>query len=659
MNVKNFNVYVKKDNKKIISDMNLNIKKDEMLTILGPSGSGKTTLLDFMTSSFPDTLVHEGEFEIFGLIKIMKYVSQEEKLHGFFTVRKYLQFFFRLNYGNEPTEEVENEVVESLAEACGLGVCIDTIVGDMFFKGLSGGQKRRLSIALEIISKPDIIIIDEPTSGLDSYSSLKLMELFRDLSKWGVCVVCTIHQPSSEIWAILDKVLFMAKGKTCYLGEASKASKFFEYLNKPVPKGYNAADHILTQINNDFDPDLDLDSLNKSFLEWKDNQSKSSSTKKIENTSIIQNQTQKFVDNTEINKINDQTLNLIENNQGEISGKKSLDVTSNINNKNQMINNYTSNVVLVEDDKNKFIKKSFEIQMLNNIKDRANSLSKFFSILKRSFLNLIKNPGIFGVRIFMYIMLCIMIGILYINLGDKKTDADIGSRSGMLFYCDAFLVFMSIAVLPFYIQDREIVSKEINNGLYRPFHYLISQLLIAFLGIFVISIISTILVILITGVNGFWTFFLILFISLLVAESMCKLVSLIIPYYIIAMALVSGMYGMFMLTEGFLIIKKDIPGYLIWIYYIGFHTYSFEAFMFNEFNSIETFESDQFKSGKAVLQFYSMDDTKIWKDCLVILAWWIMIEIGCHIIMIYKHMKKSYFKIKQTPNNKNIELKEV
>ena len=108
------------------------------------------------------------------------------------------------------------------------------------------------------------------------------------------------------------------------------------------------------------------------------------------------------------------------------------------------------------------------------------------------------------------------------------------------------------------------------------------------------------------------------------------------------MALVAGIYGMFMLTQGFLIVKDDIPGYLIWLYYIGFHTYSFEGFMYNEFNPIEKLNSLQWASGKEVLKFYSMDDTRIWMDCVILVAWSLFFEIGCLIVMTIKFGKKSH-----------------
>lgn len=606
MEIKDFNVFVKKDEKQIIHNMNFELKQGEMLSILGPSGSGKTTLLDYLTCNFSEALRSEGKISVPGVVK---YISQEEKLHGFYTVRQYLGFYFDLNYGFSVPNEEKYAIVEGIAESCGLTSALDTIVGDIFFKGLSGGQKRRLSIALEIVSKPDILIVDEPTSGLDSFSAFKVMELLRSLTKSGITIICTIHQPSSEIWNLLDKIMVLVKGHTCYLGSCLGAKDFFEHLEKPVPENFNVSDHILINVNNDFDPDIKPEEIASSYLSWFKGYGKEESNRKLIDEKLENN----YFKKSEFKKVSNE----------EKKEEAKIEDKENPNEEKKL------NKVNVRD-------------KLNNIHSEANCMEKFISILIRSFINIIKNPGVMIVRLVMYTMLCFMIGVLYVNLGDKVDHTDVISRISLLFFCDAFLVFMSIAVLPFYIMDREIVQKEVNNILYHPFHYLTSQFIVSVIGVAVIAIISTLFVVLIADLNGFGMFFVILFLSLAAAESLCRFVSLLVPHYIIGMALVAGVYGMFMLTQGFLIVKKDIPGYLIWLYYIGFHTYSFEGFMFNEFNPIKTLNSLQWANGNEVLKFYSMDDTRLWMDCVILVAWSIFFEILCLIVMILKFGKKTH-----------------
>lgn len=578
MKLSKLTIKTKKENKIIIDELTVEIKKGELFGILGPSGCGKTTLLDFMTGNVNSKLVYEGLLETRGCIK---YVSQEENLHGFYTVRQYLDFYITLNYGFTVSDETRQNIITKIAEDCGLISCIDVVVGDVFKKGLSGGQKRRLTIALELVSRPSVLILDEPTSGLDSCSAFRVMELLQRLTQEGITVVCTIHQPSSEIWSLIDKIMLLSRGQLCYTGDTKGAVHFFASVGQHLPKQYNPADFFITLINDDFDPTIDPKKIRSEFIRWYD-----------------------------------LPKDLVEM-------KKEAGAISNSR------------------------------QAVMGIKTKANTFTKFLAVLKRATVNLVKNPGIIGVRLAMYLMLSFMIGVMFLNLGDHTNHKDVVSRTTLLFYVNAFLVFMSIAVLPFFLMERSIIRKEVYNNLYQPFHYQLSMFLTSLLGVFTIAIFSTILVVLLAKLNGFGIFLLILFLSLVVAESLTRLVSLLVPHYIIGMALVAGLYGMNMLCEGFMILKQDIPGWFIWGHYMAFHTYAYQAFMYNEFHSISSITSGQFANGVDVLEFYSMRTTKIWKDVIILISFSIFFEICSYVVMQIKYQKKTIPARKVLPLNEN------
>lgn len=667
MYIRNLNVYAKKDNKQIITNMNFDLGLGEMLSILGPSGSGKSTLLDYLTCNYSDSLRTEGEIQIMGIVK---YISQEDQLHGFFTVRNYLGFYYDLNYGSSIPFDEKDLIINSIAESCGLTSCLDTIVGDIFFKGLSSGQKRRLSIALEIVSKPNILIIDEPTSGLDSYSALKVMELLKNLTKWGITVVCTIHQPNSQIWEILDKTIILAKGHTCYFGKAKEAKAFFEYINKTIPDNYSIPDYILKNVNSDFDSSIKPNQIAESYIKWiKENESKRAienktpwkynSNKvinkhlynKFENVYIVKNMTKTHRNQdsmiSEVKELKD-----FENN--EILTRVYLEIDKigeNINDKKNELSNNNATTTEKLADKREEIESKLDIKALSSdqirarldlIESKAHCFDKFTSVLTRSLINILKNPGIILVRLILFILLTLLIGLCYLNLGDKFEHNDIISRIGMICYCESFLIFMSISVLPFYITDINIVKKELNNMLYNPLHYIASQFVVSIIGVSLIAITSSVFIALLSKINGFGIFFLILFLSLFVAESICRFVSLLVPHYIIGIAIAAAIYGIFMLTQGFLIVKDDFPKSLLFLYYLGFHTYSFESFMYNEFSNIKSFNSNQFSDGMALLKLYSMDDTRIWVDVLILISWAVILEIGCLIVITVKFSRKNH-----------------
>ena len=212
----------------------------------------------------------------------------------------------------------------------------------------------------------------------------------------------------------------------------------------------------------------------------------------------------------------------------------------------------------------------------------------------------------------MYVMLCLMIGLMYIGLGDEYDYSAINSRTSMLFYIAAFLVFMSVAVLPFFMMERPTFLRERTNGAYGVGAWVLANFLCSLPGLALISILSTVCVVPLAGLNGFGVFFAALLCSLIAAEGFMNLIGAVSPHYIIGIALGAGVYGFFMLCEGALKVQDDIPPWFIWVHHIGFHTYSYRVFMYNEFHTIKQFDAGApFASGMELLKFYSFDTVDV------------------------------------------------
>ncbi len=147
----------------LLNPMTILFPESKVTAIMGPSGSGKTTLLNFVTGTLDNGLTAEGMVHLNGK---MGFVPQEDRLHGFYTCRSYVDHYSRLTGAKDNFANVKHSM--DLLVSLGMEVHADTIVGDIFRKGLSGGQKRRLSIALEALSSPETLFLDEPTSGEES-----------------------------------------------------------------------------------------------------------------------------------------------------------------------------------------------------------------------------------------------------------------------------------------------------------------------------------------------------------------------------------------------------------------------------------------------------------------------------------------------------------
>ena len=225
----------------------------EVLTIMGASGAGKSTLLNSLTFRHSEGLKISGSrlannllLSPASLTAISGYVQQEDLFIPSLTVREHLIFQARLRLEASLTTAERERRVEEVLGQVGLTSVAAAIIGDLKLKGISGGEKKRLSFAAELLSNPSVLFCDEPTSGLDSFMAANIMELLREFSRQGKTVVCTIHQPSSQIFTRLDSLLLLAEGRTAYLGPAVRTKQFFAGLGFPCPEDFNPADHFVS-----------------------------------------------------------------------------------------------------------------------------------------------------------------------------------------------------------------------------------------------------------------------------------------------------------------------------------------------------------------------------------------------------------------------------
>jgi len=137
--------------------------------------------------------------------------------------------------------------VEEVINELGLSKCANTKIGNpqRGIKGISGGESKRLAFANEVLTDPSLLFCDEPTSGLDSYMAQNIVEVLKSLAAKGKTVICTIHQPSSEVFAMFDRILLMAQGRTAFLGSIDAALPFFSEQGLPCPANYNPADFYI------------------------------------------------------------------------------------------------------------------------------------------------------------------------------------------------------------------------------------------------------------------------------------------------------------------------------------------------------------------------------------------------------------------------------
>lgn len=164
------------------------------------------------------------------------------------TVKECLEFAAKLKLPGTDAEKTAR--VNLLIADLKLHKCKDTKIGGPLVKGVSGGERKRTSIGVELITDPSLIFLDEPTTGLDSFTATSVMEILRNLAiDEGRTVISTIHQPNSDIYEMFDRLMLLARGKIIYLNEACHAVDYFSSIGEPCPELSNPADFFMTMMS--------------------------------------------------------------------------------------------------------------------------------------------------------------------------------------------------------------------------------------------------------------------------------------------------------------------------------------------------------------------------------------------------------------------------
>ncbi|KAG5288784.1 ABC transporter [Histoplasma capsulatum G186AR] len=279
--------------KAILENSNGHANPGEVVVLMGPSGSGKTTLLNVLAhrDSAPgaeiegEILVNGRKIDLETFRNISSYVEQEDILVGALTVEETLYFCAQLSLPSSVPKKERLERISTLLNAFGIQNQAKTLIGTPIRKGISGGQKRRVSVASQLITCPKIIFLDEPTSGLDSTASFEVMSFVQKLAKKNkIIVIASIHQPSTATFKTFDKLMILSAGRTCYFGSSSEMKPYLDKTGYPMPLQMNPAEFVLDLVNTDFASDREIAEaqLSQIFANWEKSDEASELDKEIQ-----------------------------------------------------------------------------------------------------------------------------------------------------------------------------------------------------------------------------------------------------------------------------------------------------------------------------------------------------------------------------------------
>ncbi|KAH9793698.1 Receptor-like protein 7 [Citrus sinensis] len=236
------------EEKAILKGITGMVKPGEMLAMLGPSGCGKTTLLTALggrLGRINGRITYNGKPFSNQMTRNTGFVTQEDVLSPYLTVTETMVFTALLQLPNRFTEKEKIKCAEAVMTELGLSECKNSLIGGPLTRGVSGGERKRVSIGQEILINPSLLFLDEPTSGLDSTIAQQILSILLKLANGGRTIVMTIHQPSNMLYYMFHKVLLLSEGYPLYSGEASGAMNYFASIGYCPSVPTNPSDFLL------------------------------------------------------------------------------------------------------------------------------------------------------------------------------------------------------------------------------------------------------------------------------------------------------------------------------------------------------------------------------------------------------------------------------
>ncbi|KAF4518788.1 hypothetical protein B566_EDAN005409 [Ephemera danica] len=249
--------------KTILKNISGCFQPGQLVAIMGPSGAGKSSLLDILTGYKVtgvkgSILVNRKQRELASFRRDSCYIMQDDRLQPLLTTGENMYIAAHLKLGPDVPEKQKQQIIDDILDILGLDGTKNTRASR-----LSGGQRKRLSIALELINNPLIMFLDEPTTGLDSSSCSQCMRLLLSLAMQGRTIVATIHQPSASLFAMFHHVYVLAEGKCVYQGATEKLVPFLSSIELPCPEYNNPADYVIELACGDSESSNNEEILNK------------------------------------------------------------------------------------------------------------------------------------------------------------------------------------------------------------------------------------------------------------------------------------------------------------------------------------------------------------------------------------------------------------
>ncbi|XP_047369704.1 ATP-binding cassette sub-family G member 1-like isoform X2 [Vespa velutina] len=516
-----------KKRKTILRNISGDFRPGELTAIMGASGAGKTTLMDilagFITSSFGGSVIVNGtERNLVKFRRSSTYIMQDDNIQPFLTVEEAMLVAADLKLTLKPRERLRR--IEEILSVMGLKETRCTRIG-----ALSGGQKKRLAISLELINNPPIIFLDEPTSGLDSVTSKQCIRFLKQLALEGRTIICTIHQPSASLFNMIDHLYIIAGGYCVYTGGTHNLVPYLSSLGLHCPTHYNPADFIIEICNGDYG-----------------------------------NHLSKLVETVQNGKSNAwrSSVNLSLNKAEEI-------IVTHMSASSKVLQQTNIRVP------------SFEVEYKHTTYYATGFWKQFHILLRRNAIKLLRDKILILTRISMHLFIALIVGAIFFRIGQDATY--VLDNFNLLFFNLMFLMFSAFSstliTLPL---ELPILMREHFNRWYKLRSFYLANKFADFPVQFTATCIYTLIVYFMSNqileTKRLILYVLMCFVVTLVAQAIGFIIGagltvqngvIFGPLFILP----------FTIFSGFFVHLTDAHPYLHWLFHISFLKYGFEGTM--------------------------------------------------------------------------------
>eukprot|EP00158_Paraphelidium_tribonemae_P006273 Partr_v1_DN27758_c0_g1_i1_m67628 putative ATP-binding cassette, sub-family G (WHITE), member len=607
------------DFKTVLHPMSCTIMPGELLAVMGPSGSGKTTFLEVLSQRIPQDRI-DGRIFVNNIQldrdiarKCFGYVWQHDALHENLTVRETLEFIcqLRFKYSNSEMKDRVRSVIEEL----GLVNCANTRVGGRSFRGISGGERKRLSIGIELLANPSVLFLDEPTTGLDSTTALNIVQTLKTLALKNRTVVFTIHQPQTSIYRLFDKVLLMGRGgHVVYFGEGRhRAVDYFDQLGFQCDAQTNPSDHF-------------LDIINSTSLPKKSRRKSKHKVEQPIEISVPETYLPEFY--AEMSP-DDRVRFLVQSYKSSALHRKNLDSTFSVIDEfdakvqspsTWSFSNSMARIGSIGSGKSSETEGRAEISpavspgslsfgmmlspslnrspsyecLSNNsiVQASPNILQKFWTLCRRHSVEYRRNKAATVFRVLQSAIIGVFIGLVYFQAGTAYDQKAAQDRRGVLFFLSlqqAMLGCITILSL-FHGWERIVFQREYASSLYSAAMYYLSkctaELPLQIASPILFSFITYFMVGLSQSVEQFLIYMADVTLVTFCGQALGIALSAWTPGIDVGSILAPSVLGMAMLCAGFFINVNHVPNWLQWTVSIDFITYSNQILAVNDLTGL-------------------------------------------------------------------------